>query len=113
VHESSLARRILEAVLARARDAGVERVRVVRGHLAETEALSLESLQLHFEALSQGTPAEGARLELWLVHVEARCHGCGQSYAPEHHLLLCPRCGSTDGTLLGRTGLWIESLEAE
>ncbi len=109
MHEASLARGILEAVLAKA---GGARVRVVRGRLAETEALSAESLGMHFAGMAQGTPAEGAALELELVHVAARCV-CGEEYLPEHHLTLCPVCGSIEGELLGETGLWIDSIEVQ
>lgn len=121
MHESSLARQLLEVVLDRAgaADAGargqakVQRIRAVRGWVAETETLSRESLGFHFAAHARGTVAEGAALELRLVHVEARCRACGQRYAPEHHLLLCPGCGSIEGELLGQTGLGIEALEVE
>jgi len=111
MHESALAQRILDVTLERAAAAGAGRVRVVRGWLAETEALAPESLAWHFAARAQGTVAEGARLELTLIHVEARCRGCGAVYAPEHHILLCGACGSTEADLLGPTGIAIEALE--
>jgi hydrogenase nickel incorporation protein HypA/HybF len=113
MHESSLAKQILEAVVGRAESAGARRVRVVRGWVAETESLSRESLDFHFAAHARGTPAEGARLELALIHVEARCRACGAIYAPEHHVLLCPACGSTDGEQIGRTGLGVDEVEVE
>ena len=108
MHESALARRVLDVVLA---TAGTAPVRVVRGWVAESEALSPESLAFHFAAHACGTCAEGARLELRLVHLEARCRRCGRTWAPEHHLLLCPACGAADGELLGPTGLGIDALE--
>jgi len=129
MHESSLARKILElslAEVARASGAGEAgdageaggvggrrgvTVRAVRGRVAETESLSRESLELHFHAHAVGTPAAHARLEIELVHVEARCRACGATYLPEHHVLLCTQCGSTDGEELGATGLWIESID--
>jgi len=116
MHESALARQILELTLAaagRAGGAAMRAVRAVRGRVAETEALSAGSLELHFRAHARGTPAAAARLELELVHVEARCRACGAIYRPEHHVLLCERCGSTDGEELGATGLWIESIELD
>jgi len=111
MHESSLARQILELSLAEAARAGGALVRVVRGRVAETETLSRASLELHFHAHAKGTAAAGARLEIELVHVEARCRACGATYHPEHHVVLCTRCGATDGELLGATGLWIESID--
>lgn len=111
MHEAALARGVLEAVLART--PAHHRIRVVHGRLAETEALGQASLAMHFEGMARGTAAEGARLELELVHVAAKCRACGAEYLPEHHLTLCPTCGSTDGELLGETGLRIDSVEVE
>jgi hydrogenase nickel incorporation protein HypA/HybF len=108
VHESSLAKKILE--LAMTAGGGAE-VRVVRGRVAETETLSREALELHFRAYARGTPASAAELRIELVHVEARCRACGATYRPEHHVLVCDRCGSTDGEELGTTGLWIDAIE--
>ncbi len=108
MHESSLARRLVEVVLAAA---GTGRVLAVRGWIAETETLSYESLAFQFVAHARGTRAEDARLELRLVHVSARCRGCRTDYAPEHHLLLCPTCGATDGELLGETGVGVDALD--
>ena len=113
MHEATLARRMLDAVLQCAAHTQPARIRTVRGWLAETEALSPDSIAFHFGALARGTLAEGAQLDLRLVHIEARCLACSTTYAPEHHVLLCPACGSTDGTLLGQTGLGVEELEVD
>jgi hydrogenase nickel incorporation protein HypA/HybF len=113
MHESSLAKQIVEMALARAAESGARSVRRVDGWVAETERLSPESLRLHFARHAAGTAAEQAALNLRLVHVGARCDGCGQEYPPEHHLLVCPHCGHVGGKLLGRTGLGIEALEVE
>ena len=113
MHEAALARRLLAAVLSRAAEAGASRVRAARGWIAETETLSAESLAFHFAERARGTAAEGCRLELRLVHVEARCRVCGAVYAPEHHVLLCPACGGVGGDLLGKAGIGIDELEVE
>jgi hydrogenase nickel incorporation protein HypA/HybF len=113
MHESSLAKQIVEMALARASAEGARVVRRVDGWVAETEKLSTDSLRMHFERHAQGTAAEAAALNLRLVHVEARCDACGQDYPPDHHLLVCPHCGHVGGKLLGRTGVGLESLEVE
>ncbi len=113
MHESSLAKQILEAVLARANEGGASRIKAVRGWVAESESLSPDSLAFHFQAHARGTAAEGARLDLRLEHLRARCAGCGADYLPEHHLLLCPQCGSTEGELLGTPGLGVSELDVE
>ena len=87
-------------------------MRAVHGWIAENEVRSPQSLCFH-SAHARGTLAEGAKLELRLIHVEARCRACNTKYAPDHHLLLCPACGSTDGEVLGQTGLGIDALEVD
>lgn len=113
MHEAALARQILTATLERASAARADRIRVVRGWVAESEALSPESLEFHFAAHARGTAAEGARLDLRLTRVDALCGGCGESFVPEHHALVCPTCGSPNVTLLGRTGLGIDTLDVD
>ncbi|MCB9678939.1 MAG: hydrogenase maturation nickel metallochaperone HypA [Alphaproteobacteria bacterium] len=109
MHESVLAKQLVNAVVERVPPGS--RVTRVRGWLAETEALDAGSIELHFGRLAAGTPAEGAALDLELVHVRARCEACGHVYLPEHHVTVCPACESLDATLLDRTGLGIDALD--
>lgn len=113
MHESSIARQLLAVVLARAAEERATRVALVRGWVAETEALSTESLAFHFAAHARGTVAAGARLQLRLIRVEAQCRSCGLTYTPDHHVTVCPECGGADAALSGPTGLGLETLEVE
>lgn len=113
MHESSLGRDIVGAVVKKAHEVGATQVRLVRGFVAETEWLNPEAIIFHFHAHARGTVAEGARLELTTSWVEADCTNCGQRYKPDHHVLLCPQCGSTEAELLGETGLRIDTIEVE
>jgi hydrogenase nickel incorporation protein HypA/HybF len=110
MHETALAKRILDAVIARAQGARVTRV---RGVVAEDEALSHEALEFHFTAHARGTLAEGAVLELELRHLSARCVACAQVFLPEHHTPSCPRCGSLETSLAGTPGVFIENIDVE
>ena len=110
MHESDLARRVVEAVL---EATGGARVVSVKGTIAEAETLSPDSLGFHFAAHAKGTQAEGARLELDLVEVLAICDGCGKRFMPEdHHVLLCPDCGSP-ATLEAEVGVRVTAVEVE
>ena len=113
MHEAAVARQILIAVLDRAAREGARRVLSVRGWVADDEALSPASLEFHFAAHARGTPAEGARLDLRVVRLSARCGACGDVYEPDRHVLLCPRCGSADGERLGAAGVGIESMDID
>lgn len=113
MHEASLAREILKAVLERATMEGARRVVAVNGWLAESEAVSLESLEYHFAVYAVGTPAQGAVLRLRTIRVPVRCGACGKEYLRECHVTVCPDCGSVDGVLSGITGIGIESMEVD
>jgi hydrogenase nickel insertion protein HypA len=111
MHEASLARQLLKVTLEVADRRGARKVAAVRGWIAESEPLAAESIEAHFRACASGTLADGARLELRLEHVSARCRQCGDVFLPLGHLLLCPKCGSGEAELTGRTGLGIDELE--
>src|SRR5687767_1539194 len=113
MHESSLAKQILELALKAVEGEHAPRIRAVRGFVAETEALNPVALELHFNAYARDTAAHGARLELRVTHVRARCLECAHDYAPDHHVMLCPGCGSAEAELLGHTGFGIETIEIE
>ncbi len=113
MHESSLAKQILSAVIERLGSQDQRKISRVSGWVAETESLTLEALQFHFSAHARQTSAENAILDLELVHVRARCNDCNCEYKPEHHLTLCPECGGVDGILLSNTGIGIDTIELE
>lgn len=113
MHEASLAKQILTAVLNGMEENEPHHITRVSGWIAESEALTPEALQFHFQAHAKQTLAENAFLDLKLEHVSAQCNACGQVYPPEHHLTLCPECGSSDARLLSRTGIGIETIEFE
>ena len=111
MHEAALARQILRVVLDRAQAVHARQVVRVRGWVAETERLSPESLCLHFQAAAGG-PAAAAALEFSVIAITARCRQCGMKFTPDHHLVLCPRCGAADDAALSHpAGYAIDSLE--
>jgi hydrogenase nickel incorporation protein HypA/HybF len=113
MHESSLARQLLSVVIERAASQGATRVLAVRGWVADAEELSAESLAWQFGRHAAGTIADGARVDIVVKPVSARCTRCGATYRPDHHLTLCPRCGSVEAEMLGETGLGIDAIDID
>ncbi|MEK6675810.1 MAG: hydrogenase maturation nickel metallochaperone HypA [Planctomycetota bacterium] len=113
MHESQIAKKVLDVVLQRADGDRATRVRGVCGWVAETESLSTNSLAFHFDAHAKGTIAEGARLELKLTVVYAKCQDCDTRFAPDHHVTICPSCSSQNAILLSPTGLGVDSIDVE
>src|ERR1035437_7449023 len=109
MHESQLARQVLEVVLARARAEGAQQVVAVRGWLADSEGISVESLAFHFEAHARGTLAEGAKLGIAIKRISASCLACKETFETDDHVAECPRCGSLNCAWSSAPGLGIEA----
>jgi hydrogenase nickel incorporation protein HypA/HybF len=100
-------------------------VTVVNLKLGEMATVVAESVELYFEYLSKGTPAEGARLNWEIVPMEMTCRACGekselQEWAGERPQLIVVsvmergcRCGSHDLRVTDGTSFAVASLEIE
>jgi hydrogenase nickel incorporation protein HypA/HybF len=108
MHELSLMTNLLDAATAAARGAPVCMLRVRVGPLS---GVVIEALQFAFEALSPGTAAAGARLEIEQTALAIHCPRCGTDYSPPVGSYNCPACGSTDGELHGGNELDLVSIE--
>ena len=113
MHESALAKQILGAVLDRIGSQPGLRVLQIHARVIDCEALSADRLALHFASHARGTSAEGARLDLEVIRVSARCARCRGVYAPELYVLLCPDCGSTEGECLVEPGICVDTAIVE
>jgi hydrogenase nickel incorporation protein HypA/HybF len=93
MHEMALAESMLEIVEATARRTGAERVIAVRleiGALAHVEAAAL---RFCFDAVTRGSLAERARLEIVTTPGEAWCMPCGETVPLAGLGAPCPQCG--------------------
>ena len=71
------------------------------------------SLTFGFELLAEGTPVEGAELEIEQIPAEGRCHECGLEAQLDGFPLSCPGCGGFQLEILKGEELIVESLELE
>src|SRR5262245_18479181 len=101
MHEMSLAEGVLQLVEdARSRQsfARVLAVHLEVGALAGVEA---EALRFCFDAVTRGTVAEGARLEIAAAPGTGSCMGCGGTVELKELYGDCPRCGSAQVQVTG------------
>jgi hydrogenase nickel incorporation protein HypA/HybF len=80
------------------------------GHLRQVVP---SSLAFGFGLLAEGTPAEGAELEIVPVPVEGRCRACEKESPLSGFPLQCPGCGGFDLEILKGEELVVDSLELE
>ena len=94
MHEVALAEGVLRIVQrAAAANAGA-RVRTVRIELGALAHVEPESLAFCFDAVTRGSVAEGATLEITRTAGVAWCMPCGGRTALARLGDACPRCGS-------------------
>ena len=113
MHEMGIISGVLDAVNASARDAGATRVLVVNLRIGVmTEAIE-DALEFAFEALSEGTPCEGAELAIDWVQPKSVCLACAHEFVHDRFHRSCPACSSYETALLAGRELEIASIEVD
>ncbi|MGP0069099.1 MAG: hydrogenase maturation nickel metallochaperone HypA [Isosphaeraceae bacterium] len=107
MHELGIAQEIIEIVSRRAGDARVTRVVLEIGQHAP---ILPDSIRFCFDLCSEGTAAEGARLEILEIPGRARCRQCGAELALDEPFGTCP-CGSYDLQWLAGDEIQIKEME--
>ena len=110
MHELSIADRIVSIAAAHAAGRPVSKVEVKVGHLRQVVPSALE---FAFQLVAQGTPAEGAELEVEVVPAAGLCRACGGESALSAFPLQCSRCGGLDLEVIRGEELLVEALELE
>jgi hydrogenase nickel incorporation protein HypA/HybF len=94
MHEMSLAQGVVTLLEEQAAARAFERVRVVWLEIGALSHVQPEALAFCFDAVTRGTLAEGARLEILRVPGRGWCIGCSTAVAMGSRVDPCPRCGS-------------------
>jgi hydrogenase nickel incorporation protein HypA/HybF len=94
VHETGIVRELLESVNAAAIQAGATSVDLVRVSVGELTEVVPEAMQFAWTALTPGTLAEGATLEVTVLPARSVCSDCDTEFAHDRFDRSCPECGS-------------------
>src|SRR5689334_9337932 len=94
MHELALAEGMLEIVRNAARRSGAARVTAVRLEIGALSHVAPEALHFCFDAVTRGSVAEKASLEITTVAGEAWCMPCGRTVPLSTLGDGCPLCGS-------------------
>ncbi len=111
MHEFGIAENILDAVLEAARANEARRVEAVRVRIGALSGVVEEALAFAFEALAEGTPAHGARLDVESGPVRCYCEACADEFIAAPLRYRCPTCGGTSRTVRGGRELNLISIE--
>ena len=110
MHELAIAGSIVEIAGRHANGRRVTKVYLKVGHLRQVVT---SALTFGFELVAQGTPVEGAELEVEEVPAVASCEACGAESHLKEFPLRCRACGGDDLRMLQGEELFVESLELE
>ena len=110
MHELAIADSIVQIAGRHANGRRVTKVQLKVGHLRQVVP---SALAFSFELVAQGTPVEGAELEMEEVPATGSCRACGAESRLKEFPLQCGTCGSFDLQVLEGEELFVESLEME
>ncbi len=110
MHELSIAESVVQIAGRHADGRRVTKVYLKVGHLRQVVP---SALAFSFELVAQGSPIEGAQLEMEEVPATGSCRGCGEKSRLVSFPLQCKVCGGFDLELLEGEELYVESLELE
>jgi hydrogenase nickel incorporation protein HypA/HybF len=107
MHELSITQSVVDAVLERLPDTEIASVRLEIGKLSGIVA---DSVRFCFDLVVEGTPLQGARLDIEEPGGRAHCVDCDAEFDVDEPILLCP-CGSANVEVLTGRQLRIRSVE--
>ena len=113
MREMSLCEEVLQVLEAQARARRFARVRRVRLEVGALAHVEPEAVRFSFDAVTRGTVAQGASLEIVPVAGEAWCGICGQAVPVTQRYDECPHCSSVLRQLTRGDELRIKDLEVE
>jgi len=113
MHEMSLAEGVLQLIEDAASAQSFTRVTAVFLEIGQLSAVEPEALSFCFDAVTRGSIAEGARLEILDVPGCGWCLPCGQTVLMTQLHDACPRCGGYQVQVTGGTEMRVMELEVE
>ena len=111
MHEIGLAQDILKKALPLAEEKELVKINHIKVLAGETLLIHPEEFDQAFEKVAKGSIAEGAKIELHLSPLKARCTFCGRQFSGKEPKLECPACGKKDFDLLSGNELEIKEIE--
>ena len=104
---------ILTRALLMARESNAKRIKTLQLAIGEISELDQNSIQKHWDELSQDTPAERAKLHFRFINAEVQCMACFMKYHPVDGEIHCPHCGSYGAKILSGEEFYLESIELD
>jgi len=113
MHEFGIAQEMLKVAFDYAAKNNAKRITALNVEMSVAADESEDSLRFHFEHLTRGTLAEGARVEIARVPAQAKCLDCANEFALNSEDATCPRCSSARVRALVQDEFRLASIDVE
>jgi hydrogenase nickel incorporation protein HypA/HybF len=113
MHEMSLCESIVQILEDNAKSQGFAKVKTVWLEIGGLSGVEPEAMRFSFDAVTRGTLADRARLEIIEVPGQAWCLQCARTVAVKQRFDACPDCGSYQLQVTGGEEMRIKELEVE
>ena len=113
MHEMALAESVLGIVEDYARRERASRVRTVRLAIGQLANIEVEAIRFCFGAVTRGSVADSAVLEIEEVPGTGWCMRCAEPVPLASPADACPHCGAFQVTVTGGTEMRVKELEVE
>ena len=113
MHEISLMESVVALIEDERRKQGFSRVRAIRLKVGTLGHAEPEALRFCFDAVTRGTIADGARLDIDIVPGEGWCSGCSRTVPLEERFAACPLCGNAPVQMTAGDELRVAELEVD
>ena len=114
MHEANFTQQIVRSIISELNkypDYRPKRVKVKVGEMLHPDN---EDVKMVYDLLTQGTKLEGVDLDLEETKTIVTCKKCHHTgVLVNHHLLVCPLCGSSDVKMVSGDEIAIESIDLE
>ncbi len=111
MHEMSLCESLVRILEREARAHNFRRVTVVYLEIGAFSCAAPSALEFCFKAVTRGTLAENAHLEIVRNQGQAWCMNCGETVQIRERYDPCPQCGGYELQITGGDELRVRELE--
>ncbi len=111
MHELAIMEETVAIACEQARQQHAQKILRLSMRIGQMSGVMPDALNFVFEAVTAGTLAEQAQLNIESVPVTCHCHECDRPFTPDDLFYECPRCGNLSVHLLTGKEIELKSLE--
>ena len=113
MHEYPITQQIVKLAVLKAEENKAARITRISLVVGEMTGFVGDSIKMYFDAIAEGTLAEGAEISIRYVRPKLRCTGCGEYFERQRYNFRCPVCDSQGvPTDIGKE-FYIDEIEVE